>query len=99
MRLQSCATVQYVLGKQKEYLTDDDLEIESPFNTYRHAGLPPAAISNPGYNALKASFYPAEHKYLFFVVADPEKGSHHFSEDYNEHLTNQQIYKKSQGLY
>jgi len=99
MRLQSCATIQYVLGKQKEYLTDEDLEIESPYNSYKHSGLPPTAISNPGFNALKASFFPAQNNYLFFVVADPGKGTHHFSENYDEHLTNQQIYKKSQGIY
>jgi UPF0755 protein len=99
MRIQSCATVQYILGKPKEQLLETDLQIVHPFNTYIFPGLPPAPISNPGLTALKSAFYPAEHEYLFFVVKDPEKGSHHFSKTYGEHLKAQARYKSIKGLY
>ncbi|MGB9792020.1 MAG: endolytic transglycosylase MltG, partial [Thermacetogeniaceae bacterium] len=68
MRLESCATVQYVLGKQKERLTYDDLRIPSPYNTYLHDGLPPGPISNPGLASIKAVLYPAKVDYLYFVA-------------------------------
>ena len=83
-RLESCATVQYVLGKTKERLLYSDLKTESPYNTYLHSGLPPGPISNPGVDSLKAAVRPAEVDYLFFV--SKKDGSHYFSSSYNEHL-------------
>lgn len=99
MRLQSCATVQYILGKPKEHLLESDLLIDNPYNTYLYYGLPPTAICNPGVEALKASFFPAKHNYLFFVVKDPVEGTHYFSETYEEHLLAQKKYKAIKGLY
>lgn len=99
MRIQSCATIQYILGKPKEQLLETDLQIIHPYNTYIFPGLPPGPICNPGVTALKAAFYPAEHDYLFFVVSDPDKGSHHFSTTYSEHLNAQKKYKSIKGLY
>jgi len=97
MKLQSCATVQYILGKPKEHLLNSDLEIIHPYNTYIYTGLPPGPICNPGFTALKSSFYPKKHNYLFFVVKDPVKGSHHFSATYSEHLAAQKKYKQIKG--
>src|SRR2546423_15546548 len=54
-RLESCATVEYALGNWKPQLTYKDLDVESPYNTYRHAGLPPGPICNPGKAALEAA--------------------------------------------
>lgn len=90
MRLESCATVLYViteiLGRpHPNQLFYSDLEIESPFNTYRHAGLPPAPVSNPGAVALKAVFYPADTDYLFFVVKGDGSGRHTFTKDFYTH--------------
>jgi UPF0755 protein len=99
MKLQSCATVQYVLGKPKEHLLDSDLLVDNPYNTYLYSGLPPAPISNPGFNSLKAAFIPDNNDYLFFVVKDPEKGTHFFSKTYSEHLKAQKIYKELKGFY
>lgn len=84
MLLQSCATVQYVLGERKERLTYDDLEIDSPYNTYKHLGLPPMPIASPGEASIHAALYPADSKYLYFVAKGD--GSHIFSKTYNEHL-------------
>jgi len=85
MRLESCATIQYVLGKQKEKLTYEDLKIPSPYNTYLNNGLPPGPIANPGLASIKAVLYPAEVKYLYFVARGD--GSHIFSLTLREHET------------
>lgn len=97
-KLQSCATVQYILDKPKERLLESDLLVDNPYNTYLNKGLPPGPICNPGERALEAAFYPEEHNYLFFVVKDPVKGTHHFSKDYNEHLLAQKRYLSIQGF-
>lgn len=85
MNLQSCATVQYALGEVKPVLSNEDTQIESPYNTYQNPGLPPGPIASPGYESLYAALYPTETDYLFFV-AKPN-GAHIFSVTYDEHLT------------
>jgi UPF0755 protein len=82
--LESCATVEYALGAWKPRLTYKDLEVNSPYNTYRHGGLPPGPICNPGAAALDAAAHPAQTDMMFFV-ADGH-GTHQFSRYYNEHL-------------
>jgi len=86
MKLQSCATIQYILGKPKEKLEESDLEIESPYNTYLYKGLPPGPICNPGIDSIIAALEPANEDYLFFVLGD--NGRHIFSKTYEEHLKN-----------
>lgn len=83
-RLESCATIQYILGKTKERLLISDLKVKSPYNTYLHTGLPPGPIANPGYKSLFAAVNPADVDYLFFV--SKRDGSHYFSSTYKEHL-------------
>ena len=85
--LQSCATVQYALGERKPRLLYKDLEIDSPYNTYKNYGLPPGPICNPGRASLAAAIKPTETNYLYFV-AKPD-GSHIFSRSYREHLNAQ----------
>lgn len=85
MPLQSCATVIYALGADYDgNLTKANLEIESPYNTYVHKGLPPGPISNPGVESIKAALHPAEADYLYFVSSND--GHHVFSSTYEEHL-------------
>lgn len=83
MPLQSCATIQYILGTPKTDLTVEDTEIPSPYNTYLHEGLPPGPIASPGLASIKAVLNPAPTPYLFFV-ARPD-GSHIFSLTYEQH--------------
>lgn len=83
MLLQSCATVQYALGEIKPVLYNTDLQVESPYNTYLHQGLPPGPIAAPGADSIKAALYPAETTYLYFV-AKPD-GSHVFNNTLQEH--------------
>lgn len=97
--LNSCATIEYIIteiqGKEHpEFLTYDDLEIDSAYNTYLWAGLPPAPICSPGSVALQAAFYPAETDYYYFVLKDPETGSHHFSKSNDEHIEAKRLYLK-----
>jgi UPF0755 protein len=92
MMLQSCATVQYLLKEQKEVLTYKDLEIESPYNTYKHAGLPPGPIASPGLKSIEAALYPEDVDYLYFVTKGD--GSHIFTKTYSEHLNAQNKMKQ-----
>ena len=84
MPLQSCASIQYILGYQKLELSIADTQIPSPYNTYLHGGFPPGPVSNPGLSALKAALNPPDTDYLFFVAQS--NGSHIFSKTYEEHL-------------
>jgi len=83
--LQSCATVQYALGEVKPVLTYDDLEVDSPYNTYLNPGLPPGPIGSPGFRSIEATLYPAEVDYLYFVFKEDGTGTHYFSETLQEH--------------
>ncbi len=90
--LESCATVQYILGERKARITVEDTKIESPYNTYENKGLPPGPIASPGMAAIEAALYPADSEYLFFAVS--EDGKHHFSKTYEEHLKHSNINPK-----
>lgn len=85
LKLESCATVQYLLDKPKAVLLEADLKLPSPYNTYLHPGLPPGPIGSPGLASLEAALHPAPVPYLYFV-ANPD-GSHTFSRTLREHLT------------
>lgn len=91
MPLQSCATVQYVLGKTKPILTLEDIEIDSPYNTYKHTGLPPGPIANPGDASLKAVLYPESTNYFYFVSKND--GTHAFAVTLEEHNRNVNTYE------
>ncbi len=92
MRLQADPTIQYILPGPWRRLLNEDLEIESPYNTYRYAGLPPGPINNPGRNAILSVLYYEEHKYLYFVANG--KGSHNFSKTLNEHSRKVREYRR-----
>lgn len=86
MLLQCDATVQYALGKQREVLTYQDLEVRSPYNTYLFPGLPPGPIASPGQASLEAAMSPTPSEYLFYVRNDVKgDGSHVFTRNYSEH--------------
>jgi len=81
--LQIDATVQYILPERKENLTQEDLEIQSPYNTYVVEGLPVGPICNPGYAAIMAALYPEDTDYYYYVAR--YNGWHIFSETLAEH--------------
>lgn len=92
MKLQADPTLQYVLEGGWRRLLYKDLQIDSPYNTYKYYGLPPGPINNPGKDAILAALFPKEHKYLYFV-ADPD-GGHSFSKTYREHLRKARKYQQ-----
>jgi UPF0755 protein len=83
MLLQADPTVQYALGQHVDRVLYSHLETASPYNTYRHPGLPPGPIASPGTASLEAALYPADVPYLFFV-ARPD-GRHEFRTTFAEH--------------
>lgn len=94
MRLQLCATVLYELPG-KDSLTLDDLKLDSPYNTYINAGLPPGPISNPGISSIRAAANPPKTKYLYYVLTGKD-GSHTYTTNYDDFLrakrVNQQVF-------
>ena len=74
--LQIDATIQYALEERKESLTNQDLEIESPYNTYKYTGLPPGPIANPGLASIRAALGPESTGYYFYALN--KSGSHNF---------------------
>ena len=84
MPLQSDTTIQYILGVQKKEISIADTKIDSPYNTYLYAELPPGPIASPSISTINAVLEPKQTNYLYFV-ADLE-GHHHFTETYQEHL-------------
>ena len=102
IRLDADPTVQYALtiadpdaqrkyGWWKKDLTVDDLQIDSPYNSYRYPGLPPGPICNPGLASLRAAVEPATTDYVYFV-AKPD-GSHAFARTLDEHNDNVARYR------
>jgi UPF0755 protein len=95
MKLDADPTVQYALGynpSQNTWWTNPlsaaDLQIDSPYNTYRYVGLPPTPISNPGLTALRAVAFPAQTAYYFFRARCDGSGFHEFAQTFEEHLQN-----------
>jgi UPF0755 protein len=86
MALQVDATFEYLLGKGSHELTEEDLEIDSPYNTYTNRGLPPTPIANPGLMAMRAVLDPIKTDYLYYL--SDEDGVFHYSETFEEHKEN-----------
>lgn len=87
-KLEIDATVQYLLDQPKERLLYKDLEVESPYNTYLNAGLPPGPICSPGLESIQAALEPQASEYLFYVTKKDGSKSHLFAKTYKEHLAN-----------
>jgi UPF0755 protein len=96
MALQIDATIQYLLPKPKNPLLTADLEIDSPYNTYKYTGLPPGPIAGPGAASLEAALAPADGTWLYYVVIN-KKGEHGFTPSYNEFLRLKAKGKKATG--
>ncbi|MNB63287.1 putative aminodeoxychorismate lyase [compost metagenome] len=87
-KLEIDATVQYLLDKPKERLLYKDLEVDSPYNTYRNAGLPPGPICSPGLPSIEAALEPEASDYYFYVTKKDGSKTHLFAKTYKEHLAN-----------
>lgn len=81
-KLQMDSTIQYILDERKEKLTEADLTIESPYNTYQNEGLPAGTICNPGMEAIQAALYPNNTTYYYFILGSD--GQTHFFSSYSD---------------
>ena len=91
MKLDADPTIQYAIGEWRE-LSLDDLKLDSPYNTYRVAGLPPTPIANPGAAALEGAARPADVPYFYFVAKNDGTGGHAFAVTLAEHEANRVKY-------
>ena len=97
--LYSCATVVYILTELQgrphpDRILIEDTKIDSPYNTYKYAGLPPGAISNPGVVALSAATNTPKTNYYYFQIADAQTGRHVFTKSFEEHIENHNLVSK-----
>ncbi len=90
MPLQVDASFLYVNGKNTYELTREDLNISSPYNTYKNKGLPPTPISNPGLDSILAAIHPKKTPYLYYL--SERDGTMHYAKTYAEHLKNKALY-------
>ncbi len=88
--LQSDATVNYITGSGRTKSTAKDLEVNSPYNTYKYKGLPPAPIDNPSLDAIKAVIYPESNPYYYFLT--DSNGVAHYAKTYAEQQKNKEKY-------
>jgi UPF0755 protein len=90
MPLQVDSSFKYINGKISKTLTLDDLQIDSPYNSYTHKGLLPTPISNPGLGAIEAAITPIKTSYLYFLTDDA--GNMHYGKTFEEHVANKEKY-------
>ncbi len=92
MPLQVDASFIYLLGKGSSELTMEDLNFNSPYNTYRNLGLPPGPIGNPGLASILAALEPEESPYFYYL--HDKDGIIHYAKTFEEHKVNKQRYLK-----
>ena len=97
MRLQADPTIQFLLPDGPRRLSTKDLFIKSPYNTYRHSGLPPGPIGSPGLASIRAALWPAETEYIYFVATGD--GYHTFTSTLEEHNRAKQKLQKIRREY
>lgn len=90
MRLQVDASFAYLLGKSSSEITETDLAMDSPYNTYRYAGLPPGPIAHPGLATIDAALHPTDTPYLYYL--SDENGTMHYAKTFAEHKVNKEKY-------
>jgi len=88
--LQSDATINYLTDSGRIRSTADDLAIDSPYNTYKYAGLPPGPISNPSLESIEAVITPEANDYYYFLT--DKNGIVHYGRDFEEHQKNREQY-------
>lgn len=90
MGLQVDASLWYVTGRGSADLTQEDLNSNSPYNTYKYPGLPPGPISNPGLESIEAALRPTLTPYLYFLTGDD--GKMHYARTFDQHVANKRAY-------
>ena len=88
MKLQADPTIAFCYGYTLDRILKKHLKVDSPYNTYRHKGLPPAPINVPPKACIEAVLHPDEHGYIYFCASPAFDGTHRFAVTYREHLKN-----------
>lgn len=104
IKLEADPTVQYAMGYQAAadqwwktpVFLEEYSSVDSPYNTYLYAGLPPGPIASPGLSSIQAALQPAQHDYLYFVALPDGSGRHVFAKTFEEHSLNVQKYLRGQ---
>lgn len=94
MRLQADPTVAFCFDYKLDRILKKHLKVDSPYNTYKYAGLPPAPINVPPKACLEAVLSPEKHKYLYFCASPDFDGSHRFAVDYSTHMKNARAFQR-----
>ncbi len=97
MKLQLDSTVNYALKTSKLRLSSAELAVDSPYNTYRYAGLPPRPINSPDADAIEAALAPVDGNWVYFVTVDPETGETQFTADPAEFARLKALFLTTQG--
>lgn len=95
MKLQADPTVAFCHGYTLDRILKKHLTVDSPYNTYKYAGLPPAPINVPPKGCLEAVLNPAKHNYIYFCASPAFDGTHRFAVGYNEHLKNAREFQRA----
>ena len=95
MKLQADPTVAYCHGYTLDRILKKHLTIDSPYNTYKYAGLPPAPINVPPKACIDAVLNPDTHKYIYFCASPAFDGTHRFAVTYTEHLKNAREFQRA----
>lgn len=94
MKLQADPTIAFCYGYTLDRILKKHLTVDSPYNTYKHVGLPPAPINVPPKACLEAVLNPDKHGYIYFCASPAFDGTHRFAVTYNEHLKNARAFQR-----
>ena len=95
MKLQADPTIAFCFDYTLDRILKKHLTVDSPYNTYKHVGLPPAPINVPAKACLDAVLNPAKHGYIYFCASEEFDGTHRFAVTYSEHLQNARKFQRA----
>lgn len=95
MKLQADPTVAFCFDYEPDRILKKHLKVDSPYNTYKYAGLPPAPINVPPKACIDAVLNPDSHRYIYFCASPEFDGTHRFAVTYNEHLKNARAFQRA----
>ena len=95
MKLQADPTIAFCFNYEPDRILKKHLQVDSPYNTYKYAGLPPAPINVPPKACLEAVLSPENHKYVYFCASPAFDGTHRFAVSYNDHLKNAREFQRA----
>lgn len=95
MKLQADPTIAFCYNYTLDRILKKHLQVDSPYNTYKHVGLPPAPINVPPKACLDAVLNPAKHGYIYFCASEEFDGTHRFAVTYSEHLKNARKFQRA----